>query len=430
MLVFFILYAGCFSLDLFLQTATTRIKYIRKIHGLQPKIKMLVLPKVKNGISESQIGCLSAYKDNYQDFEEENQVRAESVFIFDSQYHYLDFRQNVLSVLFDLNQSREHPLENKKRNGYERLWTKAFGGFDNSKIIIGFNEKDKNLPIRKNENTGQTEIFASEARTFRTLIADESVFENESIKIIVGSVKHHARRITDFQIARSVDQLNLSLDYLVRAGVWSERSEGKPVEVLVIGPEGITENDIQQKINQIIGDGVEYERLVTTHLPNEKNSSWMGGFGISATRHHHTKNFIFNARVGLDYLWGKFSQTAQQNINTENMPKLGWGITLGTGIDYKLTEKATIGLESGVRLSEFKVPQKEKPQASKSSWFFAPYVQMTCSIYPKPEYSVSVFSGCFLPRTFKVKTDGTNLSYGTKCKFDGVFGGLKISRHF
>jgi hypothetical protein len=248
--------------------------------------------------------------------------------------------------------------------------------------------------------------------------------------MITGEVSYDNGRLGKFKIARSADNLNLSLDYLVRAGIVSERSGGKPIEILVVGTEGITEADIQKRIDQIIGDGEEYRRQVGAALPNEKHSALMGGVGISAGYHRHTKNFIFNLRTGVDHIWGKFKQTGLQHADTENVPKLGWGITLGAGVDYKFTEKSTIGLEGGVRLSEFKIPQQEKPTSTKSSWFMAPYAQIVCGFYPHPDYSVSVFTGYFFPRTFSVKTEGTRIPEGTKCKVDGIFGGLRFARYF
>ena len=247
-----------------------------------------------------------------------------------------------------------------------------------------------------------------------------------SIKESLDSTK----RLEAFWIANSPNQLNLSADYLARAAQVSANNGDLPIKMLVIGTQGITEADIQKQIDKIIGDVGDYRQQVMSALPNERNSALMGGVGLSAGYHYHTKNFIWNLRAAVDHIWGKFRQTGPQGMDTENVPKLGWGITLGTGLDYKFTEKATIGLEAGVRFSEFKIPQMAKPKATKSSWFMAPYAQIVCGFYPTPNYSVSVFTGYFFPRTFSVKTQGTRIGEGTKCKVDGIFGGLRFARYF
>lgn len=346
---------------------------------------------------------------------------------------FQNFVKNI-KLITDLQSMAEHTKQDVKK--YPYLYNKM------PLWMTKRNEADFKAALAHNigrvgqircDADGTTYFWQQEGLTLRSLIAIESVFEDQnSIKLIIGPRVSPGLKLSlnPLKIERSVDNLNLSLDYLVRAGIVSERSGGKPIELLVVGTQGITEADIQKQIDQIIGDGEKYNRQVGAALPNERHSALMGGVGLSAGYHYHTKNFIFNMRSGVDHIWGKFRQTGPQNIDTENMPKLGWGVTLGAGVDYKFTEKSTIGLEGGVRLSEFKIPMQDNPTSTKSSWFMAPYAQIVCGFYPTPDYSVSVFTGYFFPRTFAVKAEGTRITEGTKCTVDGIFGGLKFSRYF
>lgn len=427
----------------------SHLKLLRKVNKKGVLVRFLNFPTLKRSQEEYLIGTLPAYVDNGQQFEEQLKKRVKEIFHLDDSF-YARFRLDILESLFELNKDTIHFLRGSKQFGYLNSWSYPF----NSDIEALY--KRQNEAFRRYQSSsGQAVIdnflghgsdpatqffqfkddhlsaFLKEGRTIRTLIADEWVFEGKTVKMVLGDVSYTSTgRIQNFHVARSPDNLNLSLDYLVRAGIVSERAGGKPIEMLVVGTQGITEDDIRKRIDKIIGDGEEYSRLVGAALPNERHSALMGGIGLSAGYHRHTKNFIFNLRTGVDRIWGKFKQTGPQSMDTESVPRLGWGITVGTGLDYKFTEKSTIGLEGGVRFSEFKIPQQADPKTTKSSWFMAPYAQIVCGFYPTPDYSISVFTGYFFPRTFMVKTEGTKITEGTQCKVDGIFGGLRFARYF
>lgn len=259
----------------------------------------------------------------------------------------------------------------------------------------------------------------------------------QSVRIFIGPKipkegRHDSARLNIY--ASKIEEVNIPPSYLVNTYALATKEGKEQVDIVVVGTRGISEADIRKKIESVIGAEDVFNDVIANKLglqsQNEKHSALMGGIGISAGYHYHTKNFIFNLRAGADHIWGKFRQTGPQHMDTENMPRLGWGIPISAGIDYKFTPKSTIGLEGGIRLSEFKIPKKNKPQSTNSSWFMAPFAQVVCGFYPHPDYSISVFTGYFFPRTFEVKTKDTRIPEGTKCKIDGLFGGLRFARYF
>lgn len=399
----------------------TRLTYIKSVKSNKFAVRFLQGPNIKKNDKEFILGWFPAYFSSNGSFEENLQSVADVYFDF-SKMSYQRFRDDTLGLLFSLENYEEH------RNVGQPI----FSYIENTSFLpAGFEKLPQEISLRRTLRLARA--YMPTGRRIRELVAEASIFDNlNKVVMIVGpSIKlSSGRRLEEFRIARSVDQLNLSMDYLVRAAQVSENKGNLPINIWVLGTENITEADIQKKIDQIIGDGEEYNRQVGAALPNERHSALMGGVGLSAEYHYHTKNFIFNLRSGVDHIWGKFRQTGPQNIDTENMPRLGWGVTLGAGVDYKFTEKSTIGLEGGVRLSEFKIPMQDNPTSTKSSWFMAPYAQIVCGFYPTPDYSVSVFTGYFFPRAFAVKVEGARITEGTKCTVDGIFGGLKFSRYF
>lgn len=429
-----------FSLGATFYGLHAKLSYIRLFRKNNIKIKILKTPQVNHESQEVIIGEFPAYRTHQSNFDIKWKKVFDSVTTADVNA-YDKFGEETLEELFQLTHSMEH----RKPGGYQfsNENSKSFLLLDEElkkNIQKAVNTFDKANPgkikggdIYLQEVDGKEElvIFHNNGRNIKTLIGDESVFEGDLIKIVIGNRMKFtpSGRLDLFKIARSVNSLNLSLDYLVRAGIVSERAGGKPIELLVVGTQGITEEEIRKRVDQII-DSEEYSRQVGAALPNERHFALMGGVGLSAGYHRHTENFIFNLRTGVDHIWGKFKQTGPQSIDTENVPRLGWGLTVGTGLDYKFTEKSTIGIEGGVRLSEFKIPQQVDPKTTKSSWFMAPYAQIVCGFYPTPDYSVSVFTGYFFPRTFTVKTEGTKITEGTQCKVDGIFGGLRFARYF
>lgn len=451
----FFIFGLCFSahklsLSFSLQALNARVGYIRKLKiKYSTKIIKFSNLQVSNGtmlgvVGEDKIGFIPAYYQVNGGFDEIlnryfNLIFDTSLLSPSEKKIAVDnFKQNMAPI-FELINYQEYKRNEKD---YSRAYTFNPTGMTYSREsrflralqAVGWTEKLGFIhypdPTKPNDRLSLTH---PEGLTIRSLLANQTVFlSDKKTVIVIGPeiIKFQSGSLKSYHTAHSTNNLNLSIDYLVRAGIVSEMGGGKPIELLVVGTAGITEDDIRKRIDTIIGDGEEYRRQVGAALPNERHSALMGGVGLFAGYHHHTKNFIFNLRSGVDHIWGKFRQSGPQNADTENMPKLGWGITLGTGVDYKFTEKSTIGIEGGVRLSEFKIPQQDKPTDTKSSWFIAPYAQIICGFYPTPDYSVSVFTGYFFPRTFAVKTEGSRITEGTKCKVDGIFGGLRFSRYF
>jgi hypothetical protein len=423
MLSFFLVttYAKSLSFSCCFCGINTRLAYIKPVKSNKFSIRFLKTPRVKAKEKEFILGWFPAYLSSNGSFDT-NLENVANVYLDFSETSYREFRNDTLGSLFDLENYEEHRTRGKP----------IFSYIENTALLpAGFEKISTEISLRR--CLGLDRVNLPVGRRIRELIAEASIFDNhKKVVMVVGpDIKEASgKRLEAFWIANSADQLNLSLDYLIRAARVSESKGDLPVNLWVIGTEGITEADIRKRIDTLIADGEEYKRQVGAALPSEKHSALMGGVGLSAGYHYHTKNFIFNLRTGVDHIWGKFRQTAPQNTDSENMPKLGWGVTLGTGIDYKFTEKSTIGLEGGIRFSEFKIPQQDKPTETKSSWFTAPYAQIVCGFYPTPDYSISVFTGYFFPRTFSVKTEGTRITEGTKCKVDGIFGGLRFARYF
>lgn len=211
-----------------------------------------------------------------------------------------------------------------------------------------------------------------------------------------------------------------SLNELVDLGVKAERSGKSSFELPVKTGTDVPKDTARKQVANTIGEGVGYKQKVFDKLPYQSNNGFMGGVGVSAGYHYHLPLVIFNVRAGLDYLWGKFKS---KDLYPGSLAQLGFGVKTGVGIDYKLTDKATFGFEGGVRVSAFK-------NISNTSWFALPYGQMVCGFNPHPDYGVSAFFGYFFPTRFTINSSGGHIPSGTKCKVDGVFGGLRIARYF
>lgn len=160
-----------------------------------------------------------------------------------------------------------------------------------------------------------------------------------------------------------------------------------------------------------------------------RHTALMAGVGLAMGYHHHTKNYIFNLKAGVDYMGGQFKQTEAYNASTDHNPSLGWGAVIGAGVDYKFSKDVAMGLEGGVRISQFVLPKVNYQETCKktSVVYGAPYGQINCTIFPYPKWSIGLFTGYFFPRQFKIDHASSNIPIGTKCRIDGVYGGLKFS---
>lgn len=221
------------------------------------------------------------------------------------------------------------------------------------------------------------------------------------------------------------DYVSTSFNDIVDAGVIAERS-GSSIELIVRAAEGMPAAMVRKRIDDLIGDGVTYKQQVFEKLPYQNNTAFMGGIGASAGYHYHLSLVICNVRAGLDYMWGKFKKF---DLYPSSLTQMGWGVKVGGGIDYKLTDKATFGFEGGIRLNAFRNPQISQSRTI-TSWFVLPYVQMICGFSPHPDYGISAFMGYFLPTKFSISANGGRIPSGTMCKVDGMFGGLRFVRYF
>lgn len=224
----------------------------------------------------------------------------------------------------------------------------------------------------------------------------------------------------------SDDHIDVSLSDVVKAGVIAERAGSKSLKLTVPVGKNVTRDMVLKKVDALLGDGSIYRQQVFEKLPNQNNTAFMGGLGVSAGYHYQLPLIICNVRAGVDYMWGKFKQS---DLYPSSLAQLGWGLKTGVGIDYKLAEKATFGFEGGARFSAFRNPQTSNLNGS-TSWFVLPYLQAVCGFNPNPDYGISAFIGYFFPTKFTINTSGGNIPSGTKCKVDGMFGGLRFARYF
>ncbi len=273
------------------------------------------------------------------------------------------------------------------------------------------------------ETEDQEPASVLEGRTVRSIIVDKSIFESNNIlKMIVGfPVTMNPEGLHNFITTNDVSQITLDQDYLVRAGVLSSKT-GKPIEIIMLGNNRTTAQDIQQKIDQILGDGEKYKKAVQAELPNQKYTGMMGGITIAAGYHYPIKKFTVNARTGLDCTFGKFKQTYIPEEKEQEMLKMDIGYFFGLGLDYPLNDKATIGFELGLE-------QKRIKQEKDSIWITAPYIQIVCNNKITEKYSLGVFTGYTFTRKFTIKNHYPLQHEDAECKFSGMFGGIRLSRY-
>ncbi|MEK7654937.1 MAG: hypothetical protein AAB323_01595 [Pseudomonadota bacterium] len=232
-------------------------------------------------------------------------------------------------------------------------------------------------------------------------------------------------KFDDLDDAISDDHIEVSVDAVVKAGVIAERSGGKPLKLTVLVGDKVQPDMVRKKIDELIGDGANYRQQVFEKLPNQNNTAFMGGGGLSAGYHYQLPFVICNVRAGVDYLWGKFKQF---DLYPSSLAQMGWGIKVGSGIDYRLTDKATFGFEAGMRFSAFRNPKIGSLNGG-VSWFALPYLQTVCGFSPHADYGISAFAGYFFPTKFSVNSGG-GIPSGTMCKVSGMFGGLRFVRYF
>ncbi len=339
---------------------------------------------------------------------------------------YRRFKSEI-QVLLDLIDDQKYSKKGSHSAAYENGQKHAYlTQVDARALYDGFVEHQVG---RLTFTPDVTHVTSPEGWTIRSCLADQAVFESaDKIKIVVGPRQNQTWE--NFTLATSVDDLNLSTDFLTRAGIVAGiTGYQKDLELIVVGAPGITEADIRKKVDSIL-HGREYAQQLHTHNPNEVNVSMMGSMGISAAWHYHTKKFIYTVRSGLDHTWGKFCQTAPKGTNTENNPSLGLGGYVGIGADYKWTEKTAIGLEGGVRLNQLKIPRLKNQEKKSSMWFTNPYAQVNCTFFGDDDTSLGLFSGYIFAKEFVITSTGSRIPYGSPCKISGLYGGMRLSKYF
>lgn len=338
---------------------------------------------------------------------------------------YESFKDTV-KVLFDLIDDKKYDKAGNHSASYKHNQKDAWLSEKESEALYQYFQPDVEVG-RLSLGEKVTYTRCPEGLTLRSRIMDEAVFESaDKIKIVVGPRQNSW---TEFKVATTVDDLNLSADFLIRAGIVSQiAGNGKNLELIVVGTSGITEADIRKKVDAIVR-GDSYASNVQAASPQEVNVAMMGSVGMSAAYHYHTRNFIFTARSGLDHTWGKFRQTAPKGIDTENNQSLGFGGYVGAGVDYKWAKNVALGLEAGVRMNQLKIPQIKDPVQKVSMWFTSPYAQVNCTFFSEDNASLGLFSGYVFAKEFTVKSTGTRIPYGSACSIAGLYGGFRLSKY-
>ena len=344
--------------------------------------------------------------------------------------------KNEVQVLFDLIHDQKHDKCGNHSAAYKQSRKHAL--LSENALITDIQAAFTNCQIAGagRVTIAQDTIYTTgpEGLTLRSRVMDESVYRSAdgTVKIVVGPRQSFSpgQPFENFKLATCVDDLNLSADFLIRAGLVSQAAGNqKDLELIVVGAPGITEADIRKKVDSIV-QGTDYTAQLQSAAPKEINVATMGSMGLSAAYHYHTRQFIFTARSGLDHTWGKFCQTASKGTNPENNSGLGFGGYVGAGVDYKWAEYVAVGLEAGMRLNQLKIPMVKDPVQKATMWFSSPYAQVNCTFFGDDDTSLGLFSGYNFAKEFTVTSTGTRIPYGSTCKIGGLYGGLRLSKYF
>ncbi len=348
---------------------------------------------------------------------------------------YVKFRKNI-QVLFDLMHDKKHDKHGHKSSAYKFSSKKSLLNEEDAKDIRDAFGLD---PANPAYSTGRLDVslkyfrvLCPEGLTIRSRVMDEAVFENdEKIRIIIGPRQHFTPGNPQaFVRAESVDDLNISSNFLVRAGLVNQLSGNKKeLELIVVGAESLSEADIRKKVDAIL-ESESYRKDVFRSALQERNMALMGGLGLSAAVHYHWPKFMITARAGIDHVWGKFKQTIHERLDIDHHPSMGLGVSLGAGLDYKCTDKFTIGVEGGIRYSEFKTSHIHNPLKKSSTWFVAPYLQANFTLFLEEDCSISLFSGYLFPKEFTVKSTGTKIPYESGYSIKGIYSGIRFTKYF
>lgn len=337
--------------------------------------------------------------------------------------------KNTVKILFDLVHDKKHDKTGNNSAAYKHYQKDALLAELESKAMYDHSILHGG-PAFGRLVFGEKVTFTKcpEGLTLRSRVFDEAVFEGaDAIKIVVGP---RQTSWENFEMAKSVDDLNLSADFLSRAGIVAQGTGNrKDLELIVVCAPGITEAAIRKKVDAIM-QSASYEADVYSTAPKELNVATMGGVGMSAAYHYHTRNFILTLRSGFDHIWGKFRQNMMVGANSEINPSLGFGGYVGIGGDYKWSENAAVGVEVGMRLNQLKTPLIADLTKKLSTWFSSPYAQLNCTFFSEESSSLGFFSGYVFAKEFTIKATGTQIPYGSSCEIGGLYAGVRLSKYF
>ena len=417
---------GSVSLDI--KGLHSKMEYRKKAIFPKYSVKIVQLP---HHAAHQDLGAIPLA------YESEKDLGVAYQLIFDSSYAgdindpgYRKFKEEI-RCLVDLIQDKKYDKSGNYSAAYKNGKKDAELTEIESKFIYdAMGEKPKQVgQLSLHEDV----IYAigPEGLTLRSRVLDEAVFESgDKIKIVVGPRQNHDHAFENFRVAKTVDDLNLSGNFLTRAGIVGQMAGNeKEIEIIVVGAPGITEADVRKKVDTIL-QGTDYKTEVESSRPKELNVALMGGLSTSTAYHYFTPKFIFTVRAGLDYIFGKFCQTASLRTNAEINPKLGIGAFLGAGIDYRCTNNMAVGLKGGVRLNELTTTKISNPGQRSSTWFYTPYAQINGTFFTEDDSAIGVFLGYLFPREFSIKSTGTSIPFGSSCKISGVYSGVRFSRYF
>ena len=209
------------------------------------------------------------------------------------------------------------------------------------------------------------------------------------------------------------------------------------LEITVLEPEKetITKDDICKRIKKVMGNEDKFRQAVLRSVSpppetyNTHHSATMGGLGVSISYQCHTEKFIFSLRGGMDKVWGQFIQTSKSGTDHSHDPAMGIGCNVGAGIAYKIGDLASAGFEFGGKLSQFTLSKIGKKHDRSSHWFWAPYGEINCTIYPSKRWAMGMFMGYVLPSKFKIERTDADIPIKTECKIDKLYGGIRVSAY-
>lgn len=425
------------SLSLECKGLHSKMEYRKKPILPKYSVKFVKLPYHKLNEAEEDLGALFLDPAKYGSASE-IMLRALYAQTFDKSFdtsttnpEYENFRNNI-QILFDLIHDQKHSKSGNHSVAYKNSRKDALLDADAALSVHTALSPGGTTAGRLLLEQNRTYVLGPHGCNIWARVMDEDVFESaDKIRIVVGPRQNFSPggELENFQLARTINDLNLSADFLTRAGVVAQKSGSqKEVELIVVGASGISEAAIRKKVDDIM-QSAAYVTATESSARRETNVATMGGIGLSAAYHYYIRDFIFTARSTIDHTWGKFCQTIPPGTNTEINPSLGFGFALGAGIDYQWTDDMAVGLEGGLRFNQLKVPEIKDFKQKVSTWFMAPYAQVNFTFFGDEDTSLGLFTGYVFAKEFTVKSTGTRIPYGSTCKISGLYGGLRLSRY-